>query len=47
MLEQVMTMLMGIFWQAVLVLGKRARRTDRACCRITVGFKLKEVLATR
>jgi hypothetical protein len=42
-----MIMLMGIFGQAALGLSERARRTDSACCRTTVGGKLNAVLATR
>jgi hypothetical protein len=41
-----MTMLMGIFGQAVLRLSERPRLPDSACCRTTVGGKLNEVLAT-
>jgi hypothetical protein len=47
MFWQVMIMLMGIFGQPALGLCERARRTDSACCRTTVGGKLNEVLATR
>jgi hypothetical protein len=47
MFWQVMIMLMGIFGHDVLGLWERARRTDSACCRKTVGGKLNEVLATR
>jgi hypothetical protein len=40
-------MRMGIFGQAVLGPYERARHTDSACCRTTVGGKLNEVLATQ
>jgi hypothetical protein len=40
-------MLMAMFGHAVLGLCERARRTDSAYCRTTVGSKLNEVSATR
>jgi hypothetical protein len=47
LLLQVNTMLMRIFGQGDLGLCERARHTDSACCRTTVGGKLNELLATR
>jgi hypothetical protein len=42
-----MTMLMAILGQANIGLCERARWTDSACCRTTVGGKLNEVLDAR
>jgi hypothetical protein len=47
MFWQVIIMLMATVWQAFLGLCERARWTDSACCRTTVGGKLNQVLATR